>query len=538
VVAAADDIYSLGVVLYDAFTNDRIFRRPSLAETKSAILRAEFERLKESVEYVNEIIDELIWQMMSRFPVSRPESAAQVEQALRSQLRQGDEVMVGKLAELMQRMFASEMSSGRQAIDVARRKIDRSSRAEDMPMALPSAALNDGDAHLDDETPVPLLIRKSTSESEPLKASDLLAEAPEVKSCAAGPSDPTEPTRVPPPLPKRSPSGASGSAVKTPGTSRPRSNPTARPISKPIPKETKAQPPIPKDRPTSASGEAQIAGARPRTASPSPFRISRFDVRVDLGRVGVCATYEARSIDKEETAYLKVLDAEKIDDARLTPHQWTLLFEREIALAETIHDPGLPVLLEAGQQGALRYVAYHRSPSVPLSVMVGRGRLPPANAVRKIISKAALALHHLHERDFVYANVQAQGIHLLRDGSSLLNDLSLASPTAGPTHPLLSANIFALSPEYLGGNEYLPASDQFALGALLYELLTGTRPFRGLDDRAILSLIREKDPLAPRTVDSKVDAVLAELAMKMLQKDPKNRLASCADVAEQLSEGD
>jgi serine/threonine-protein kinase len=130
--------------------------------------------------------------------------------------------------------------------------------------------------------------------------------------------------------------------------------------------------------------------------------------------------------------------------------------------------------------------------------------------------------------------VQAQAVLVLRDGSARLNDLSMAAPLGGPMHPLLHDNTFALSPEYLRGKEYQALSDQFSLGALLYELLTGIRPFRGLEDLAILTAIRDKDPLPPRTIDSKVDPFLAEVAMRALSKDTSDRFISCGDLAQAL----
>jgi serine/threonine protein kinase len=492
---AQDDIYSLGVLLHDAFTNDRAFRRASLAETKSAIRAGKLPRLKSVVEYAGDVLDELVAQMTSADPRGRPSDAAQVEQALRSQLRASDESMRTKIAELMARMFEHEIDAGQQMIDVARRKMDRGSRgsgparpAEDlhsMPTPIPDVV-----------TPVMPLPRLE----DPIRPTDLLTQSGEREVRSLG-------LPTPPPL-------------------RPRIR--SRPISKPLP-------PI-SNRPTSGSGEAPILGPRTRVPSVKPIRISRFEVSADLGRFGASNAYEAKAIEGKESVLLKVLDTDRIDDARLRPDEWTFLFDRELAIARPLKNPSLPLVIEAGLQGALRYVAYRRAEGTPLNVLLGQGRQLPPGAIRRLIATAADALGYLHGRSIVFANVQAQSILQLRDGSAMLSDLSFASPTADPPHPLLMTNIFALAPEYLATKEYHPHSDQFALGALLYELLTGTRPFRGLDDRAILATIREKEPLAPQTLDSRVDPVLAGAAMKMLEKHPRNRFPSCADVARQMRE--
>src|SRR5262249_17978888 len=155
----------------------------------------------------------------------------------------------------------------------------------------------------------------------------------------------------------------------------------------------------------------------------------------------------------------------------------------------------LPRLIDRGAARTLRYAVMEHSEGVALSLVFGRGKVLGADPVRKIVGAIALQLQDMHDHGIVFCNVQAQSVWVARDGSGRVIDLSMMAPADGPLHALLPSNVFALSPEYLRGREYGPASDQFALGALLYELLTHTRPFRGLDTDTIITNIRDKDPL-------------------------------------------
>lgn len=118
----------------------------------------------------------------------------------------------------------------------------------------------------------------------------------------------------------------------------------------------------------------------------------------------------------------------------------------------------------------------------------------------------------------------------------MLSDFSQASPLDGPLHPLLSRDLFVLTPEFLTQNIYSQASDQFALGTVLYQLLTGTRPFRGLDDHAYRDAIIHKAARSPNELDSRIDPTISAIVLRMLAKDPAKRFPNCRAVKQILSD--
>ncbi|MCK6550342.1 serine/threonine protein kinase, partial [Myxococcota bacterium] len=204
------DVYAIGVLVYDLLTNERVFGRATQAETEAAVLRGKFDRLGGRVEYISELVDELVWQMMSRFPESRPQSAEYVERALRSQVRFEPDVIATRIAEHLQKLFGKQHDPF-------------GGNTEPMMQLLPPPALAEGAATHDPE-PIDISI-DDFDEKTPFAA------PPFVPIERAHVSDPFEeatpvPDLVAPPAPKvTSMAPARSSARPAPAVTGP-SNPT------------------------------------------------------------------------------------------------------------------------------------------------------------------------------------------------------------------------------------------------------------------------------------------------------------------------
>lgn len=508
-ITPLSDIYALGVLLYDVFTSEQVFWRASTSEIESAILKNRFERLRTRIPSMSEVVDTLVSEMMSRSPASRPQAAEDVERTLRSQLRKQDDALTGKLAEYMAHAFSGEIEAMKALLEAASNRSPKGSARDRSGERAIEEAPSEGRPGNEDEIDTADIDLGNQDRAR--RAPDLI-QPRDLMADGNIPSGKSETIRS-------GTHGRTGAGKLSPSSRRPKARPAA----------------VPRDRPTSsASGAANIAGAPRRLRASSPQRVSRFDVLSELGPVGASSAYEARS-PEGGLVFLKILDEQKIDDARLRADQWIALFEREAELAGRITVSGVSRLIEHGREASFRYLAYERVDGLSLSALIGREKLPTPDSVRRLASSIAGSLRELHQRGILYCNVHSQAVLMRPDGLAHLSDLSMIAEIEGPKHPLLASNTFALSPEFLRGEKYTALSDQFAFGALLYELLTGTRPFRNLDDRMILQAIRDKDPLPPQTIDSRVDPVLSEVTMRMLEKEPGKRFPSCDDVTRELS---
>ena len=158
-------------------------------------------------------------------------------------------------------------------------------------------------------------------------------------------------------------------------------------------------------------------------------------------------------------------------------------------------------------------------------------------AERKIIAELAEALAHAHGLGIIHRDVKPANIRLDNHDTVYLMDFGIAYlPDSGeiPTSPgtILGTPAY-LAPELAEGGqmEVLPASDQYSLGAVLYETLCGQPPFFGPSSYVLFHAIHH-DPPSPRTIDSRIPKSLAAICQKAMAKQPDRRYSSCQELAD------
>lgn len=193
-------------------------------------------------------------------------------------------------------------------------------------------------------------------------------------------------------------------------------------------------------------------------------------------------------------------------------------FAREAELAQTLVCAGLPVAADAPTSEAITYV---RTPGVALAEWL-HGRPGGDEGWRRLASSLVELLEALHSGGWVAANLQPSAIHVAPDGSATLIDRGfIARPDA--LDPWLQDNLHALAPEYFSERRHDDASDRFALGGLLYQALTGTRPFRGLSPRDFIEAMERGRPRPVRSLVGSVDRAVAEIIDALLDPEPEAR---------------
>ncbi|MEL6189957.1 MAG: hypothetical protein AAFU79_35480, partial [Myxococcota bacterium] len=282
--------------------------------------------------------------------------------------------------------------------------------------------------------------------------------------------------------------------------------------------------------PRAVSGRARIAGSGPEV--PRRGEIDRFAlerlVRVD----GPIEEYDALDQQAGEPTRLRVLDVERAEgSSNLPADEWLRFFAQEAASGAVLSHPCIIRFRDEGKSGHLLWIAYAPPPASRLSELIAAGRPPPARPVLLDLSRA---LVHFHDRGLLACGLTPRAVRTSTRGLPVFADLSRVAPVGGALHPLLEEDPFCLSPEYAGARRHDPRSDLFALGSLAYELLTGTRPFRGLDTWSVLEALRTRSPRPPRALDRTVPPDLSDLTMRLLSREPKSRPPSAQVVVEVL----
>jgi serine/threonine protein kinase/CheY-like chemotaxis protein len=290
---------------------------------------------------------------------------------------------------------------------------------------------------------------------------------------------------------------------------------------------------VAQDDETSAE-DAQVT--EPDRPSPLRARIARYVIERPISRSSSASVYACRDPNVSRVLMVKVVDPERITDPRLSRSEWIRLFKNEARIAGRLRHEGFPLLYDAGRDEGSYFIAFEALAGETLKARQDRGERFTSAQVRRIAVDLARALHHMHGLGLVHCDVRASNVLLSSDGHAKLVDFSLASYVEGPQHPLIPSNLTTASPEVLSGDPYAPMSEQFALGNLIYQLLVGTRPFRGLEDPDLVHAIRTSTPRPPESIDPNVEPSLSEICMRLLEKDPAARFESMSALADQLEE--
>jgi WD40 repeat protein len=251
--------------------------------------------------------------------------------------------------------------------------------------------------------------------------------------------------------------------------------------------------------------------------------------------------YRAKQVLVNRVVLLKVVLA-RDDVGQLS---WGALRGEANALAKIDH-PNIPTIHEAGERDRqLFYNVLEYFDGVPLSEWTQGKPVPPAQAA-KFVEAVARAVHAAHEQGVVHRGLKPSSVLVEADPNKPLDryafkvvDFGLAGrPVEGDINDVeLQGKLpHYLSPEQAWGyaRDIGPCTDVYALGVVLYELLTGRPPFRGERASEIIEQIRSRAPTAPRDVNRRVPADLDAICRKCLQKPPRKRYASALELAEDL----
>jgi hypothetical protein len=203
-----------------------------------------------------------------------------------------------------------------------------------------------------------------------------------------------------------------------------------------------------------------------------------------------------------------------------------------------LHHPRIVPIYEAGRRGDRYYIAMALIEGFSLAESLA-GETPSPRRGAEIAAELAEALAYAHGLGIIHRDVKPANVRLDAHGAVYLMDFGIAyRPDSGevpaPPGTILGTPAY-LAPEQARGGQadVLPASDQYSLGAVLYELLCGHPPFFGPAASVLMHAIHH-DPLPPRTVAPKVPRALDAICRKALAKQPERRYPSCQTLADDL----
>jgi tetratricopeptide (TPR) repeat protein len=271
--------------------------------------------------------------------------------------------------------------------------------------------------------------------------------------------------------------------------------------------------------------------AQPARELPNPF--GRYQILELLGRGGMGSVYAAHDPQLDRRVALKVpgfgtADGEVIDH-----------FLREARIAAHFNDPHLCPVYEVGEVGGTYYLTMPVIEGQTLADLLRtRGPVPLKEAVR-VTSTLARAMANAHSAGVIHRDLKPANIFLNTYGQPVITDFGQARKSASGTEsagvPEIVGSPAYMAPEQVSGEVAAigPATDIYALGVVLYEMLAGARPFEG-PLGALLAQILRDDPAPPSRRRSEVDSHLSAICCRALAKKPADRYASMSEFADAL----
>jgi hypothetical protein len=259
-----------------------------------------------------------------------------------------------------------------------------------------------------------------------------------------------------------------------------------------------------------------------------------YEILGELGRGGMGVVYRARHLVLNRVVALKMILA--------GGHAGGADLARFLAEAEAVahlQHPNIVQIHESGQHGGLPYFTLEFVPGGSLADKVREAPLPPKEAAH-VVEQLARGMAYAHERGVVHRDLKPENVLLAEDGTPKVTDFGLAKRVEGGSGLTQTGAVMG-TPSYMApeqasgqGKAVGPAADIYALGAVLYRLLTGRPPFQAATQLETILQVVADEPVAPTRLNAKVPRDLETICLKSLQKQPGKRYASAAALAEDL----
>jgi WD40 repeat protein len=275
----------------------------------------------------------------------------------------------------------------------------------------------------------------------------------------------------------------------------------------------------------------------PHAPIPAPGdapAVPGYELLGTLGRGGMGVVYRARHLRLNRVVALKMILA-----GRQAGEGERARFLREAEAAARLEHPNIVPIHEVGEHDGLPFFSMEYCPGGSLAQKLAGTPLPPRQAAA-LVETLARAMHAAHEAGVVHRDLKPANVLLTADGTPKVTDFGLAKRLGEGQGQTVSGAVVGtpsyMAPEQAAGKskEVGPAADTYALGAVLYECLTGRAPFKAASPLDTILQVGIEDPVPPRRLQSKTPRDLETVCLRCLEKQPGRRYATALELAEDL----
>jgi eukaryotic-like serine/threonine-protein kinase len=265
-------------------------------------------------------------------------------------------------------------------------------------------------------------------------------------------------------------------------------------------------------------------------------KAGRYEIVGELGRGAMGVVYKATDPVIGRTVAVKTIKL-SAEGTGLTRPELLARFQTEARAAGLLTHPNIVVVFDAGEEDGLYYIIMELVEGRSLQALLDDGHSFPLPRVLRIMEQACSALQFAHERNVVHRDIKPANLMLTGDDTVKVTDFGTAKilqfGTVHQTAHVMGTPSY-MSPEQVKGRAVDGRSDIFSLGVMLYEMVTGEKPFPGQNITTVIYKIVNEEPVPPKQVDPSIHAGISAVIMRALAKDPDTRYQSCREMLEDL----
>jgi serine/threonine-protein kinase len=265
-------------------------------------------------------------------------------------------------------------------------------------------------------------------------------------------------------------------------------------------------------------------------------KAGRYEILGELGRGAMGVVYRAVDPVIGRNVAVKTIRLTE-EGTGLTRPELLSRFQTEARAAGLLTHPNIVVVYDAGEEDGLYYITMELVAGKSLQAVFDGGDAFPVSRIIRILEQTCSALQFAHERNVIHRDIKPANLMLTADDTVKVTDFGTAKilqfGTVQQTTHVMGTPSY-MSPEQVKGRPVDGRTDIFSLGVVLYEMLTGEKPFPGQSITTVIYKIVNEDPIAPRQLNPSIHPGLNEIVMRALAKDPEVRYQNCREMLEDL----
>jgi serine/threonine-protein kinase len=266
-----------------------------------------------------------------------------------------------------------------------------------------------------------------------------------------------------------------------------------------------------------------------------PKKIGRYEILEEIGRGGMGVVYKGRDPNIGRLVALKVISLSFEADQALA-EEMRERFKREAGAAGVLQHPNIVSIFDAGEDEGVPYMALEYVEGTTLDSLMCQCDFLPVDQVCSIMSQAARGVGFAHQKGIIHRDIKPANIIVSAAGEAKIMDFGIARVSGSDLTQkgMVLGSPSYMSPEQVTGQAVDHKSDIFSLGVILYQLLTGEKPFPGENPTAVSYRIVRVDPLEPSQINPVINPAFNQIIARALAKRPEDRYESAEEMARDL----